>query len=383
MFMGDKMADILKVKCPKCGHEFTVNPSKGELISVEAYKNDIEQRIKKEKELSELKVESKYKDEINELKSQIKFLNAQKDSEIKLAKEQEKNNQNKQISDLNQKISQLQSDIKNKDFEIQLKLKLKDEEIEHYKNFKTRSTKGIGEELEQYCKNEFDGIRSTAFPEAEFYKDNQVVENTKGDFVFREKRNGVEFISIMFEMKNESDLTKSKQKNADFYDKLDKDRKKKNCEYAVLVTTLEPESNLFNKGIVDISYEYEKMFVIRPEFFIAIISLLRNAALKNLDLKYQLAERINSDRDFSNFEAKMKEFKDGFNRNYNLAAENYKSAIEKIDKSIKELEKVKEHLTKSNNQLRLANDKISDLSVKKLTKDSPITAKAILDSRKK
>lgn len=377
------MADILKVKCPKCGHEFTVNPSKGELISVEAYKNDIEQRIKKEKELSELKVESKYKDEINELKSQIKFLNAQKDSEIKLAKEQEKNNQNKQISDLNQKISQLQSDIKNKDFEIQLKLKLKDEEIEHYKNFKTRSTKGIGEELEQYCKNEFDGIRSTAFPEAEFYKDNQVVENTKGDFVFREKRNGVEFISIMFEMKNESDLTKSKQKNADFYDKLDKDRKKKNCEYAVLVTTLEPESNLFNKGIVDISYEYEKMFVIRPEFFIAIISLLRNAALKNLDLKYQLAERINSDRDFSNFEAKMKEFKDGFNRNYNLAAENYKSAIEKIDKSIKELEKVKEHLTKSNNQLRLANDKISDLSVKKLTKDSPITAKAILDSRKK
>ena len=184
-------------------------------------------------------------------------------------------------------------------------------------------------------------------------------------------------------MKNESDLTKSKQKNADFYDKLDKDRKKKNCEYAVLVTTLEPESNLFNKGIVDISYEYEKMFVIRPEFFIAIISLLRNAALKNLDLKYQLAERINSDRDFSNFEAKMKEFKDGFNRNYNLAAENYKSAIEKIDKSIKELEKVKEHLTKSNNQLRLANDKISDLSVKKLTKDSPITAKAILDSRKK
>lgn len=377
------MADILKVKCPKCGHEFTVNPSKGELISVEAYKNDIEQQIKKEKELSELKVENKYKDEINELKSQIKFLNAQKDSEIKLAKEQEKNNQNKQISDLNQKISQLQSDIKNKDFEIQLKLKLKDEEIEHYKNFKTRSTKGIGEELEQYCKNEFDGIRSTAFPEAEFYKDNQVVENTKGDFIFREKRNGVEFISIMFEMKNESDLTKSKQKNADFYDKLDKDRKKKNCEYAVLVTTLEPESNLFNKGIVDISYEYEKMFVIRPEFFIAIISLLRNAALKNLDLKYQLAERINSDRDFSNFEAKMKEFKDGFNRNYNLAAENYKSAIEKIDKSIKELEKVKEHLTKSNNQLRLANDKISDLSVKKLTKDSPITAKAILDSRKK
>lgn len=377
------MADILKVKCPKCGHEFTVNPSKGELISVEAYKNDIEQRIKKEKELSELKVESKYKDEINELKSQIKFLNAQKDSEIKLAKEQEKNNQNKQISDLNQKISQLQSDIKNKDFEIQLKLKLKDEEIEHYKNFKTRSTKGIGEELEQYCKNEFDGIRSTAFPEAEFYKDNQVVENTKGDFIFREKRNGVEFISIMFEMKNESDLTKSKQKNADFYDKLDKDRKKKNCEYAVLVTTLEPESNLFNKGIVDISYEYEKMFVIRPEFFITIISLLRNAALKNLDLKYQLTERINSDRDFSNFEAKMKEFKDGFNRNYNLAAENYKSAIEKIDKSIKELEKVKEHLTKSNNQLRLANDKISDLSVKKLTKDSPITAKAILDSRKK
>nr|MDE6477169.1 DUF2130 domain-containing protein [Mycoplasmoidaceae bacterium] len=308
---------------------------------------------------------------------------AQKDSEIKLAKEQEKNCQNKQISNLKEQIYQLQSDIKNKEFVTKEQLKLKDEEIEHYKNFKARSTKMIGEDLEQYCKNEFDAIRSTAFPEAEFDKDNQVVENTKGDFIFREKRNGVEFISIMFEMKNESDLTASKHKNSDFYDKLDKDRKKKNCEYAILVTTLEPESTLFNKGIVDVSHKYEKMFVVRPQFFIAIISLLRNAALNNLNFKYQLVERINSDRDFSNFEAKMNEFKEGFNRNYTLAAKNYESAIAEIDKSIKELERVKEYLTKSNHQLRLANDKVSDLSVKKLTKNSPLTAKAIADSAKK
>ena len=263
-------------------------------------------------------------------------------------------------------------------------IKYKDEEIARVKDMKARlSTKMVGESLERHCEIEFNKIRTTAFPNAYFEKDNDVVEGTKGDFVFREcdPASGEEIISIMFEMKNENDETRTKHKNEDFLEKLDRDRKKKNCEYAVLCTMLEPDNELYNEGIVDVSYRYPKMYVIRPQFFIALISILRNAALGALKYKTELAEVRSQNIDITNFESSMEDFKDKFGRNYRIASEKFQTAIAEIDKTIEHLEKTKKALLGSENQLRLANDKAQDLSIKKLTRKNP-TMKAKFDALK-
>lgn len=262
------------------------------------------------------------------------------------------------------------------------KLKSKDEQIEYYKDFKARqSTKMMGESLEQHCLSQFNSIRMTAFPTAYFEKDNDARTGSKGDFIFREADpDGTEFISIMFEMKNEADTTASKHKNEDFFKELDKDRREKNCEYAVLVSLLEIDSEFYNHGIVDVSYKYEKMYVIRPQFFILIITLLRNAALGALKYRQELAIIKNQQLDVLHFEENMNTFKEGFARNYRIASEKFRTAIDEIDKTISHLQKTKDALLSSENNLRLANSKAEELSIKKLTKNAP-TVRALFEQK--
>ena len=277
--------------------------------------------------------------------------------------------------------SQLKEQSLHKEYED--KLKLKDEQIEYYKDFKARqSTKMMGESLEQHCLNQFNSLRMTAFPTAYFEKDNDVRTGSKGDFIFRESIEGIEFISIMFEMKNEMDTTATKHKNEDFFKELDKDRREKGCEYAVLVSLLEIDNELYNNGIVDVSYKYEKMYVIRPQFFIPIITLLRNAALNSVKYRQELEAAKNQQIDILHFEENMNAFKEGFARNYRLASEKFKTAVDEIDKTILHLQKTKDALLSSENNLRLANNKAEDLSIKKLTKNAPMV-KEIFDEMKK
>ena len=252
----------------------------------------------------------------------------------------------------------------------------KDELVAYYKDFKARqSTKMVGESLEVHCMTEFEKLRATGFQRAYFDKDNDARTGSKGDFIFRDyDEDGLEYISIMFEMKNEMDETATKKKNADFFKELDRDRNEKECEYAVLVSLLEPDSELYNTGIVDVSHKYPKMYVIRPQFFIPIITLLRNAALNSLGYQRQLAEMREQNIDVSRFEAQLNDFKERFGRNYRLASERFEKAIEEIDKSIDHLQKIKDHLLASDRNLRLANDKAEDLTVKKLTRDNPTMA---------
>ncbi len=249
----------------------------------------------------------------------------------------------------------------------------RDDEIERIKNQRTRlSVKLIGESLEQHCETEFNRVRMMAFPKAEFHKDNEVVDGTKGDYVFREKdESGVEVVSIMFEMKNEDDNSTNRKKNEDHFAKLDRDRKKKGCEYAVLVSTLEPESELYNAGIVDVSYQYPKMYVIRPQFFLPLISLLRNAGQNAVEARRELADIRQQNIDITGFEDALDDFKDKFGKNYEAASKKFGAAIEEIDKTIQHLQKVKDNLTSSERQLRLANDKAEGLTIRKLTWKNP------------
>lgn len=282
-------------------------------------------------------------------------------------------------------INELNSQLKNKDSEAALKcktieekyaieLKNKDELIEQYKDFKARlSTKMVGETLEQHCLTQFNSLRMSAFPNAYFEKDNDARSGSKGDFIFRESsEDGIEFISIMFEMKNEMDTTATKHKNEDFFKELDKDRNEKGCEYAVLVSMLEADNEFYNAGIVDVSYKYPKMYVIRPQFFIPLISLLRNAARNSLEYKRELAMAKAQQVDLTNFENNINEFKNAFSKNYQLASKKFNIAIEEIDKTIDHLQKTKDALLSSENNLRLANNKAEEqLTIKKLTKDAP------------
>ena len=271
-------------------------------------------------------------------------------------------------------VSEVENRLIAQKAEYEAKFKLQQESIDYYKDLKTKmSTKMIGETLEQHCENSFNMIRATAFRNAEFGKDNDVKEGSKGDYIYREKdENGNELISIMFEMKNEMDTTATKHKNEDFFAKLDKDRKNKKCEYAVLVSMLEADSELYNQGIVDVSYDFEKMYVIRPQFFIPMITVLRNAALNSMEYKRLLAEKMNQEIDITHFEERIDKFKTDFSRNYNLAGKQFNTAIEEIDKTIDHLNKVKDNLQKSLNNLRLANDKAqSQLTIKSLAKDNP------------
>ena len=263
-------------------------------------------------------------------------------------------------------------------------LKMKDEQIEYYKDFKARqSTKMIGESLEQHCQTQFNTLRMTAFPNAYFEKDNDARTGSKGDFIYREcSEDGTEFISIMFEMKNEADATATKHKNEDFFKELDKDRREKGCEYAILVSLLEIDNEFYNNGIVDVSYKYPKMYVIRPQFFIPIITLLRNAAQNSLQYRQELQLVRNQQVDILHFEENMNAFKEGFARNYRIASEKFKKAIDEIDKTIQNLQNTKAALLSSENNLRLANNKAEDLSIKKLTKNAP-SVKAMFDELNK
>lgn len=272
--------------------------------------------------------------------------------------------------------------------QLAIELKAKDDiiaykegEIERYKDMKARlSTKMVGESLEQHCETEFNKIRAAAFPRAYFEKDNDASEGSKGDFIFREcDEEGNEIVSIMFEMKNESDDSSHRHRNEDFFKKLDADRAKKGCEYAVLVTLLEPESELYNQGIVDVSYRFEKMYAIRPQFFVPMISILRNAALNSMAYKAELAVVRNQNIDITNFEEQMETFKSGFARNYDLASRKFQTAIDEIDKTILHLQKTKDALVSSENNLRLANNKAQDLTIKRLTRNNP-TMKAAFEA---
>ena len=304
-----------------------------------------------EKELSVNKAVQKVMDERNELANQLQS----KEMEKKLAE-----------SNLKERFQQ---ELKTKD-EI---IRIKDEEIEMRKDIKLKmSTKMLGESLEQHCEVEFNKLRATAFPRAYFEKDNDAKSGSKGDFIFKEfDEAGTEIISIMFEMKNENDGTATKKKNEDFFKELDKDRTEKKCEYAVLVSMLEVDNEYYNTGIVDVSYKYPKMYVVRPQFFIPIITLLRNAALNTLKYKSELALMQSQNIDITNFESKMNSFKEGFARNYDLASRKFRTAIEEIDKTITHLQKTKEALISSEDNLRLANNKAEELTIKKLTHNNP------------
>jgi hypothetical protein len=327
--------------------------------------------------------------EITELNSKLENISEKNESDLKLKVLQEKQKIEKERDDLmnevrNKEIEKelLEKSLKEK-FSSELKakddiIKIKDEEIEFRKDMKLKlSTKMVGETLEQHCETEFNKLRATGFQKAYFEKDNDSRTGSKGDYVYREvDEAGNEIISIMFEMKNEGDETATKHRNEDFLSKLDKDRKNKKCEYAVLVTLLEAENDLYNTGIVDVSHKYPKMYVVRPQFFIQIITLLRNAAMNSLEYKSELALIKNQNIDITNFEDKLNDFRDSFGRNYRLASEKFKTAVENIDKSIAQLQKTKENLLRSEDNLRIANNKADDLTVKKLTRGNPtMTAK--------
>ena len=342
-----------------------------------------ENYLKLENQLTELK-NNKDK-EIQSLEAQLQ----QKDLENKFNLEKQMNLKNQEIDKLKNDISlnEKETELKVKTIQENFanKLKDKDEQIAFYKDLKTKmSTKLVGESLEQHCQIEFEKLRPTAFKNAYFEKDNNIKSGSKGDFIYREtNEEGIEIISIMFEMKNENETTATKHKNEDFFKELDKDRNEKKCEYAVLVSMLEADSELYNAGIVDVSHRYKKMYVVRPQCFIPIITLLRNAALNAVEYKKQLIIAQEQNLDISNFENNINEFKEKFGRNYRIASDKFQTAIEEIDKTITHLQKTKEALLSSENNLRLANDKAQELSIKKLTKNNPTMAQKFEELNKR
>ncbi len=414
-----------EIKCPKCGEVFQIDEAGyAEIVKqvrnrefndeLQRQKNAMDSEKKMAVELAVSKANSQKDDEIAKLKNQLAAqsneLNNMKDksaAELKLAlsqKEQEITQlrstieANKSKTELEVKtalqekdslIADLQSKLKIEQSESQIResnlkqqydiqLKAKDETIAFYKDFKAKeSTKQIGEDLEQYCLAEFNKNRAIGFQNSYFEKDNEVskTSGSKGDFIFRdfsgEGEDKIEFISIMFEMKNQADETATKHKNEDFFKELDKDRHEKNCEYAVLVSMLEEDNDYYNTGIVDVSYKYPKMYVIRPQFFIQLITILRNAALNSLEYKREIAHIKNQNIDITNFESDLNLFKDKFLNNVDLAMRQHSSAIDEIDKAIKTLQKIKDLFEKSDNNLRLANNKLEDLTIKKLTRNNP------------
>ena len=397
---------MAEIKCPKCGTTFKVDDSSyADILSQvrgHEFDQELEQRIAAlqkqaaadkdlalaKQEAEQAKTAQNQATEIAELKSKIKQIEAEKELAI-----------TKALAPVEKELEAAKSDLKTKTQEAKLReesltaqvklresalktqyegaLKLKDEEIDRLKDLKSKlSTKMVGETLEQHCQTEFNRLRATAFTNAYFEKDNTVSKTgSKGDYIYRETDDsGTEIISIMFEMKNENETTATKHKNEDFFKELDKDRTEKGCEYAVLVTLLEADSELYNTGIVDVSYKYDKMYVIRPQFFIPMITLLRNAALNSLKYKQELAVVRNQNLDITHFEENMENFKQAFARNYELASRKFSTAIEEIDKTIAHLQKTKEALLSSENNLRLANNKAEELTIKRLTRGNPTMA---------
>ena len=326
--------------------------------------------------------------EIQQLKSQIESANLTRKMEISEAVSKIERERDELKSSLEK--AELEKDLESKSFKerYEMQLRDRDDEIERMKDFKARlSTKMVGESLEQHCQNEFNSMRMGAFPNAYFEKDNDARTGSKGDFIFRDydrpegEEERTEVISIMFEMKNENETTATKHKNEDFFKELDKDRREKGCEYAVLVSMLEADSDLYNQGIVDVSYRYPKMYVIRPQFFIQMITLLRNAALNSLQYKLQLEEMRMQNIDITHFEDRLNEFKSGFERNYDLASRKFQTVIDEIDKSIDHLQKTKQALIGSENNLRIANNKVQDITVRKLTYKNPTMQQKFKEAR--
>ena len=428
----------MKITCPHCNNEFELTDSGYQDILAQVKNKEFEKELnerlsafreqtKTEKELEKSHAEAELNKTRNELEKQIQDLknqlsNANQEKQLAVNAEKAQANDDikskeKEINDLKLQLQKAQSDIKSavseatapldkqiselqgqltlagkdKDLELQKQkefyaanLKLKEEEISRLKEFRLReSTKMVGENLEVYCHEEFNKIRSTAFPRAYFDKDNDAKSGSKGDFIFRDYDDeGNEYISIMFEMKNEMDTTAAKHKNADFFKELDKDRKEKKCEYAVLVSMLEQDSNLYNQGIVDVSYQYEKMYVIRPQFFIPIISLLRNAAQNSVALRKQLLAIRNENIELETFEENLQKFKLDFGKNVENAKNKFDAAIEQIDKTINNLQKVKESLLGSGRNLSIANSKVEEVTIRKLTKGAPSVAERLKNIEK-
>ena len=369
-----------------------VNQLKMANANLETRIQSSEEEKKQAVQLTKAAVEKEYTSKISELTlSKTKLENdlKLKDTENKLAVEQAISAKDKTIDSLSNELS-----LKEKEFQLketsmkesyESKLKDKDEQIAYYKDFKARqSTKMIGESLEQHCSTEFNKLRSL-FKNCYFEKDNDAKTGSKGDFIFRayaDDEHTSEIVSIMFEMKNEADQTATKHKNEDFFKELDKDRREKKCEYAVLVSLLELDNEYYNVGIVDVSYQYEKMYVIRPQFFIPLITLIKDLASKSLEYKNELELVCSQNIDITHFEQNINTFKDSFSRNYRLASERFAKAIEEIDKTIDHLQKTKEHLLKTEDNLRLANNKAQDLTIKKLTHKNPTMAKMFDDLKK-
>ena len=400
-----------EIKCPKCDTVFTIDQADYagllEQVRTKEFENELATRLHLEQEKQAAQIDAAKQSaeaakakaiadkdmEIQKLKSEID----KGETAIELARKTEAEKAAKELADKQLEIANLKAALDQKTTQGELAVqtavseaekKMSEQnatashakevetlkgEIQRIKDMKLQlSTKMVGESLEQHCSNEFNAIRSAAFPKAYFEKDNDASTGSKGDFIFKDFTDSqIEYISIMFEMKNESDATKAKQKNEDFFKELDKDRNEKGCEYAILVSLLEPESELYNQGIVDVSHKYPKMYVVRPQFFIPMITLLRNAAMKSIEFKNELALIKSQNIDITNFEADLDEFKVGFGKNYRLASDKFKNAIKEIDVAIKNLEKTKEDLLGSEKNLRLANDKLDGVTVKKLTKNNP------------
>jgi len=383
-----------EIKCPHCGKTFTVDEAGYADIAKQVRDKEFDRQLQErlhlaEQEklsalkLAELKFAAEMQQaaaardaEIQELKAKLDAAEDKKKLELSAAVTKVEKERDELKNQLN--TTELEKELAEKSLKDKYETQIKDreEQIERLRDMKAKlSTKMVGETLEQHCEIEFNKIRSTAFPRAYFEKDNDARSGSKGDFIFRDyDESGNEIVSIMFEMKNESDQTATKHKNEDFLKELDKDRNEKGCEYAVLVTLLESDSELYNTGIVDVSHRHPKMYVIRPQFFIQMITVLRNASMKALEYKAELELVKAQNIDITNFESELTEFKTAFGRNWRLASDGFEEAVKRIDEAIKDLEKVKQALHKSANNLRLANDKVDDLTIKKLTRGNPTMA---------
>lgn len=388
-----------EIKCPNCGEIFQVDETDYAAIVKqvrdEEFNRDVQTRIlemksnlmvqhqaelKTQESTIKLQTKEQYDKELDVLKNELlkqRSANQELMSKINAFEQDKKLAVIEAVQKVETEKRDLENNIRSQEDKYRILLDEKDKEVQLYKDLKTRmSTKMVGETLEQHCQNEFNRIRMTAFPNAYFEKDNDSRSGSKGDFIYREcDENGVELLSIMFEMKNEMETTATKHKNEHFFKELDKDRNEKNCEYAVLVSLLEADSDYYNAGIVDVSYEYDKMYVVRPQCFIPIITLLRNAALNSLKYKQELVEIKNQHIDITNFESNLMDFKDDFSYNVDQAHKRFEEAIKGIDATMSKLQGIRDALTKSDDQLRRANNKVDGITIKKLTKGNPTMAK--------
>ena len=390
-----------EIKCPNCGTVFQIDEMDYQnvvkQIRDQEFEKEISEREKQYKiekesavELAKSKIEKEYQERVTEQKLEIVELKNKlvlQDKESTLTIQEALSKKESEISTLSNQLELLKNDFllkeKNMKETYEEKLKDREEQIAYYRDFKAKqSTKMIGESLEVHCSNEFNKLRPL-FSNAYFEKDNDARSGSKGDFIYRDYDDeGMEFVSVMFEMKNDADMTATKHKNEDFFKELDKDRREKKCEYAVLVSLLEIDNDYYNEGIVDVSHKYEKMYVIRPQFFIPLITLIRGMAMNSLKYKKELLMIQNQNIDISHFEDNLNTFKEGFARNYRLASDKFKKAIDEIDKTIDHLQKTKEALLSSENNLRLANNKADDLTIQRLTKGNETMKKLFSETKK-